>query len=160
MKVSIIAAMSSNHVIGRDNELPWKLKPDLQRFKQLTMGGALIVGRRTFESIGRLLPGRTTIVVTRQPGYEPAGVTVVHSIDEALHRAPGDEAFVAGGADIYRQTLDRADRLYLTMLERQYEGDAFFPEIDPLRWRLVSEERHPAQEGRPGFRFQTYDKSN
>ena len=162
MKLSIIAAMSSNRVIGRDNALPWRLKPDLARFKQLTMGSPLIMGRRTFESIGRPLPGRTMIVITRRTGYAPAGVRVAGSIAQALDiardAAPEGEAFIAGGADIYRQTLDLAGRVYLTILEKAYEGDVFFPDMNLSDWRVTGEERHPAASDLPAFRFLVYDR--
>ncbi|HEX6864402.1 MAG TPA: dihydrofolate reductase, partial [Thermoanaerobaculia bacterium] len=114
MKISLIAALARNRVIGRDNRLPWRLPPDLRRFKQLTMGHTLLVGRKTFESIGRPLPGRSMLVVSRQEGYSPEGVRVARSVQEALDlaRAGGEtELFVAGGAEIYRQTLPVADRL-------------------------------------------------
>src|SRR5215471_20993607 len=123
MTISIIVAMSSNRVIGLKKALPWRLSADLKRFKQLTMGHCLIMGRKTFESIGRPLPGRTMIVVTHQNDYERAGVEVVHSVDQALAKAGGDEVFIGGGAGIYRQTIDRADKLYLTVIEKEFAGD-------------------------------------
>jgi len=146
MTISIIVAMSSNRVIGLNNALPWRLPADLKRFKQLTMGHSLIMGRKTFESIGRPLPGRTTIVVTNRSDYERDGVQVVHSIEEALSRTTDDEVFIAGGAEIYRQTIDRTDKLYLTVIEKQFAGDAFFPVIDFARWQLESEEKHEPDE--------------
>jgi dihydrofolate reductase len=158
MRVSIIAAMSSNRVIGRDNALPWRLKADLRRFKKLTMGHTLVMGRRTFESIGRALPGRSTVVVTRREDFTAPDVRVTHTLEEALGLAVSEELFVAGGADIYRQTLGRADRLYLTLIDLQCEGDAFFPELDTSGWRLVSEEIHDADEGQPAYRFVVYDR--
>ena len=158
MTVQVVAAMSANRVIGRDNALPWTLKPDLRRFKELTMGGTLLMGRRTFESIGRALPGRTTIVVTRQPGFAAPGVLVARSIDEALRMAPGPELFVVGGADVYNQTLGRADRIHLTLLEMECEGDAYFPAVDEATWRLAHEERHAGEDGGPDYRFLTYER--
>src|SRR5262249_4953105 len=146
MTISIIVAMSSNRVIGLNNALPWRLSADLKRFKQLTMGHCLIMGRKTFESIGRPLPGRTTIVVTHQHDYEREGVRVVHSVDEAIAQATGDEVFIAGGAEIYRQTVDRADKLYLTVIEKEFEGDAFLPVIDFTEWQLEAEEKHEPDE--------------
>ncbi len=163
MKVSLIAAMASNRVIGRDNRLPWHLPTDLKRFKRLTMGHTLIMGRKTFESVGRPLPGRSTIVVTRQQGYAPRfapdTVQVVHSIEEALRTSQGDEVFVAGGGDIFQQTLPVADRLYLTIIEEAFPGDAYFPEYDESQWRLVDREDHGPTDDAPfSWSFQTFDR--
>ena len=130
MRLSIIAAMSANRVIGRNNDLPWRMPEDWKRFKNLTMGHHLIMGRKTFESIGQPLPGRTTVVITHQTGFAPAGVLVAHSIDQALQMVAGDdEVFVAGGAQIYQQMLPRADRLYLTSIHEEFEGDTDFPQM-------------------------------
>jgi dihydrofolate reductase len=158
MRLSAIVAMAANRCIGKDNTLPWRLPADLKRFKQLTMGHTLVMGRKTYESIGRPLPGRTMVVVTRQRDYAPEGVQVAHSLEEALELARGDEVFIAGGADLYRQTMDRLRRLYLTRLDRQYEGDTFFPEVDLSGWRLVEEEHHPATATEPPFSFLTYER--
>ena len=162
MRMSLIAAMAANRVIGRDNRLPWHLPADLKRFKRLTMGHTLIMGRKTFESIGRPLPGRSTVVVTRQAGYAPPGVRVAHSVREALDLSEGEEAFVAGGAEIFQETLPVADRLYLTLIEKEFEGDTFFPDFDPSEWRLVEEERHEPHESDTevpyGYTFQIYDR--
>jgi dihydrofolate reductase len=149
--MNLIAAVAENGVIGANNALPWRLGEDLRRFKALTMGHTLVMGRKTFESIGRPLPGRTTIVVTRDRGWTKEGVTVAHSVDEAL-AAPG-ELFVAGGAEIYAQTIARADRLYITHVQRAVDGDAFFPPIDPRIWHAVEREPHE------GFAFVTYARS-
>ena len=159
MKLSAIVAMAANRCIGLGNALPWRLPADLKRFKQLTLGHTLVMGRRTYESIGRPLPGRTTVVVTRQSGYAPEGVRVAHSLEQALALAEGDEVFIAGGADLYRQTLGTVDRLYLTRIERDYAGDTFFPEVDLSGWRLVSEEHHPATPSEPPFSFLTYERT-
>ncbi|HEX8437446.1 dihydrofolate reductase [Archangium sp.] len=158
MRLSAIVAMAANRCIGKDNTLPWRLPADLKRFKQLTMGHTLVMGRKTYESIGRPLPGRTMVVVTRQRDYTPAGVQVAHSLEEALDMARGDEVFIAGGADLYRQTMERLRRLYLTRLERDYEGDTFFPEVDLSGWRLVEEAHHPATATEPPFSFLTYER--
>ncbi len=158
MRLSAIVAMAANRCIGRDNALPWRLPADLKRFKQLTLGHTLVMGRRTYESIGRPLPGRTTVVVTRQAGYAPEGVRVAHSVEQALALAEGSEVFIAGGADLYQQTLGRVDRLYLTRIERDYAGDTFFPEVDLSRWRLITEEPHPGTETEPPFSFLTYER--
>ncbi len=144
MKLSLIAAMAQNGVIGRGNQLPWRLPADLKHFKTVTMGKPVIMGRKTWESIGRPLPGRTNIVVTRDVGYRAEGCVVVHSVEQALEVAAGsDEAMVIGGANLYRQLLDRADRLYLTRVKADVEGDAWFPEFDETQWREISRESHP-----------------
>ena len=158
MRLAAIVAMASNRCIGKDNTLPWRLPADLKRFKQLTLGHTLILGRKTYESIGRPLPGRTMVVLTRQRDYAPEGVRVAHSLEQALELARGDEVFIAGGADLYQQTLERVRRLYLTRIERAYEGDTFFPEVDLSAWRLVAEEHHEATATEPPFSFLTYER--
>ena len=162
MKISLIAAVARNRVIGRDNRLPWRLPADLRRFKELTLGHTLLVGRRTFESIGRPLPGRKMLVVSRREGYAPEGVRVARSVQEALDlaREAGEaELFVGGGAEIYRQTLPVADRLHLTRIEEDVPGDAYFPEFDEAQWRLVDREDHEPSEGVPfAWSFQVYDR--
>jgi dihydrofolate reductase len=167
MKISLIAAMAANRVIGRDGGLPWHLPPDLRRFKRLTMGHVMILGRKTWESIGRALPGRTLVVVTRQEDLAvPEGVAVVPSVEEALRLARERETdgvvFVAGGAEVYRQTLPLADRLELTRIEQDFAGDTFFPEFAEADWRLVTEERHePGTADNPApfaFSFQTWER--
>ncbi len=160
MRLSAIVAMAANRVIGANNQLPWRLPADLARFKRLTMGHHLVLGRKTYESIGRPLPGRTFVVVTRQRGYAPQGVKVAHTVDEALALAQGDdEVFIAGGAEIYEQTMDRLNRLYLTCIERDFPGDTYFPQVDLSGWRLIEEEHHPAStpEALP-FAFLTYER--
>jgi dihydrofolate reductase len=147
MKLSIIAAMAGNRVIGRNNRLPWKLPADLKRFKTLTMGHYLLVGRKTYESIGRPLPGRTMVVITRQENYASSGVCVAHSFEEALQMAAGnEEIFIAGGAQIYEQALPRADRLYLTRIHGAFQGDTYFPRFDESKWRLISRTDREADE--------------
>ena len=149
MRLSIVAAVADNGVIGRDNDLPWRLPADLKRFKRTTMGHHLLMGRRTFESIGRPLPGRTTVVISRGRPEVPDGVLVAGSLDEAIEaaRAAGDdEAFVAGGEEICRAALARADRLPLTRVRADVEGDRFFPGLDLGGWTLVSSEERPADE--------------
>jgi dihydrofolate reductase len=135
MSISLIVALAENRVIGRDNALPWRLSADLKRFRAITMGKPVIMGRKTFESIGRPLDGRHNIVVTRSADFHPQGVTVVGSIDEALARAGDLEAMVIGGASLYAQTLPLADRMYLTKIHAAFEGDARFPDYDPAQWR-------------------------
>ncbi len=161
-RLSIIAAVAENGVIGRGNELPWRLPEDLKRFKRLTMGHHLVVGRKTFESIGRALPGRTLLVVTSGRPTLPDGCRRAASIDEALavaRRAGDDEVFVGGGGDVYRQTLGRADRLYLTRVHAAFEGDVRFPAFDAGSWRLVEREERPADERHAvRYTFETYDR--
>jgi dihydrofolate reductase len=146
--VVLAAAVARNGAIGIHNGLPWRLSSDLKRFKALTMGKPLIMGRKTFESIGRPLPGRETIVVTRAAGYAPQGVFVAPDIESALQigearaRAAGvDEVIVAGGGEIYAQTINRAGRLYITEVDLAPEADASFPGIDPAVWREVAREQ-------------------
>ncbi len=147
MIVSLIAAMAENRVIGRSNGLPWHLPADLKRFKTLTMGHTVILGRKTFESIGRPLPGRRLVVLTRNARYRPAGVEIAPTLEDALRRAAGDaEVFIAGGGDVFGQALPLADRLYLTMVHAPVSGDTRFPELPLDQWRLVDDQRHPADE--------------
>jgi dihydrofolate reductase len=159
--VSIIAAVSDNGVIGRDGGLPWHLPADLKRFKRLTSGHHMIMGRRTWESIGRRpLPGRPTIVVSRDPGFVAEGAQVARSVGQALELAGAvDEVFIAGGEAIYREALPVADRLYLTRVHTVVEGDTFFPELDEAGWRVVAEERHEPDEKNPhAHTFRVYER--
>jgi dihydrofolate reductase len=138
VKIAIVVAMAENRVIGRDNRLPWRLPADLRHFKQVTVGKPVLMGRKTHESIGRALPERTNIVVTRDRSYMAPGCVVVHSIERALKAAEGyEEAMVIGGTDFYRQLLPKADRIYLTLVHAEFEGDALFPEINQGVWREV-----------------------
>ncbi len=149
MKLSIIVAVSDNGVIGRDNDLPWRLSGDLKRFKALTMGHHLLLGRKTFDSIGAVLPGRTMVVISRGQPSLPPGVHLAHSLEEAveLARSNGDdEAFVAGGAEIYSQALPVADRLYLTRVHTDSEGDTLLPAWQENEWQEVFREDHPADD--------------
>lgn len=141
--IALIAARATNGVIGADGTLPWRLPDDLRRFKTLTMGHTLLMGRRTWESIGRPLPGRTTMVLSRQVTLAPPGVTVVHDLAEGLARAAGD-VFVVGGASVYAAALPEATRLYLTEVHADVPGDVHFPPVDLDTWRLVREETHRA----------------
>lgn len=146
MIVSMIAAVAENGVIGSDGGMPWRLSTDMQRFKALTMGKPILMGRRTWQSFPkRPLPGRVNIVVTRDPDFAEEGAVVVHSIDEGVHRAgAADELCVIGGGQIYEQMMGRADRLDITHVLAELEGDTLFPAIDPRIWRLASQERFPA----------------
>jgi dihydrofolate reductase len=130
VKISLIAAMAENRVIGRGLTMPWQLPEDLRRFRAITWGQTLIMGRKTFESLGGPLPGRTTIVLTRNPDFQPSGCLVARSPEAALGLAgSGTEVFICGGGEIYRQFLTMADRIYLTVIHRKIAGDVFFPEI-------------------------------
>lgn len=156
IRVALIWAMSRNRVIGRNNALPWYLPEDLKYFKRVTMGKPIIMGRKTWESIGRPLPGRSNIVVSRDTRFEAEGAKVVHSLDEALKMAEnialingGEEAVIMGGAEIYRQALPLADRLYLTQVHAEVEGDALFPEFDIERWHELGREDFQASGSNP-----------
>jgi dihydrofolate reductase len=147
--LSLIVAASENNVIGRGGELPWHLSADLRRFKQLTMGQAIIMGSKTWESIGRPLPGRTSIVLSRRPDWTPPGAVVSANLDSAIEaaaRLPGDqhEVFVIGGSGVFRDALPRADCLYLTRVHADIEGDVMLPPIDWSEWRLTEESHHEA----------------
>lgn len=161
MRLSIIAALSSNNVIGRNNELPWHLSTDLKRLKALTMGHHMIMGRKTYDSIGRPLPGRKFVVITRDPSFAVEGVQVAHSLEEAIQLAAGDEEpFIAGGAQIFELALHRADRMYLTRVHAEVEGDTFFPDFDDVsEWQLTDAEHFEADEKNDyPFSFLTYDR--
>ena len=152
MTVTLIAAVGVNRAIGRDNGMPWHLPEDLAHFKRTTLGHTLVMGRRTYDSIGRTLPGRTTVVVTRQAGWSAPGVLVAHSLERALEMADGGEVFIAGGGEIYAQALPLADAMVLTEVEQSPEAEVFFPEVDPADWREV------CREPRDGFSFVTYER--
>ncbi|MEE9130243.1 MAG: dihydrofolate reductase [Phycisphaerales bacterium] len=162
MKISVIAAMSENRVIGRDGALPWHLPADLARFKSITTGHTVIMGRKTFESVGQPLPNRRTIVITRNNDYQCAGVFIAHGLDAALdHAAREDEIFILGGEAIYRIALPRADRLYLTIVHATIQGDTHFPPFDPDRWKLVEDERHEADDRHAyAFSFRRYERTS
>jgi dihydrofolate reductase len=164
MKLSILAALSSNGVIGRDNGIPWRQSDDLKRLKKLTTGHHVIMGRVTFDSVGKPLPNRTNIVITRREGLTIPDVTIVHSLEEAVRiaAAAGEtEAFVLGGAEIYAQANHRADRMYLTRVHAEVEGDTFFPEFDDVtEWHLTDAEHFEADEkNQYPFSYLTYDRA-
>lgn len=147
MTLSCIVAVAENGVIGRGSSLPWRLSADLRRFKRLTTGHTLIMGRKTFESIGRPLPDRTSLVLTRDSTYERPGVVVVHSLEEALERCRSEqEVFVIGGAAVFREALPRAQRLYLTRVHADVRGDVRFPEEGLQGWTQVEQTQVPADE--------------
>lgn len=142
MKISLIVALSSNRVIGADKQMPWHLSADLKKFKQITLGSPIIMGRKTFESIGRPLPGRTNIVVSRNAAYQPEGVVVFTSLAAALNHAcsESEQVFVIGGASLYEAALPLATELYLTQIHREFAGDTYFPALDMSAWREVERE--------------------
>ena len=158
--ISMICAMDRNSLIGANNRMPWHLSADMQYFKRVTMGKPMIMGRKTWESLGRVLPGRRHIVITRRAGYGAEGIEVVNSVDAAVALIKtAEEAMVIGGAQIYEQLLPAAQRLYLTCIDAEFEGDTWFPEIDPTQWRKVSSETHLADEKNPyDYRFEVYER--
>ena len=138
MKISLIVALSTNRVIGANQRIPWHLSADLKRFKALTWGKPILMGRKTHESIGRPLPGRHNIILTTAPDYQAEGCSVAHSLTEAMDLAgDADELMIIGGAALYESFLPQADRLYLTLIEREFDGDTYFPEFAPADWREV-----------------------
>jgi len=147
-QLSIIVAVANNQVIGQHNTLPWHLPEDLKRFKSLTMGHHIIMGRKTYESLGRLLPGRSTVIVTRNQNYHVDGAIVVHSLQQALTACQADtEVFLIGGAELYKIGLQLADKIYLTEIHADFDGDAFLPAFDMTCWRETSREQHKAANG-------------
>jgi dihydrofolate reductase len=158
--ISLIVAMARNRVIGAGNKIPWHLPNELKLFKSLTMGHHIVMGRRTYESIGRLLPGRTTVIVTRQPDYHVPGAIVVHSVREALEAGKGDtEIFIIGGAELFRETLPIADRIYLTVVDAEPEGDTLMPPFELTDWRESRSESFIADAKHAyGYRFAVLDR--
>ena len=146
MIISLIAAMAENRVIGRGGGLPWRLPRDVQHFKRVTTGHTVIMGRRTYDSVGAPLPNRRNMVVTRNPDYRPPGIRAFPSLDGALLAADDDEVFVVGGAEIYRLAFRRAARLYLTVVHAAVDGDTFFPAFAMDDWRLDEDLRYPSDE--------------
>ncbi len=160
MRLSLIAAMASNRAIGLRNTLPWHLPEDLKRFKALTMGHHIVMGRKTYDSIGKPLPGRDTVIVTRNADYAVPGCLAVNSLDAALTVSHGDdEVFFVGGAELYRQALPIAHRIYLTEIQRVFDGDAFFPEFDKSQWIETARDKQRVDDAN-GFEyhFVTYDR--
>lgn len=160
-RLSLIVAMARNRVIGANNTIPWRLPGDLALFKQITMGHHIIMGRNTWESINRLLPGRTTVIVTRQKDYAVAGAIVVHTLDAAI-AACGDDAeiFVIGGAQIFVDAIPRADRIYLTLVEADVEGDTKMPAFDLSAWREHSVTNYSADDRNPyNYKLYIYDRA-
>lgn len=141
MSISFILAMGKNRVIGLNNALPWRLPADLAYVKKTTMGHSILMGRKTYESIGRPLPGRTNVIFTRNSDYQAEGCDIVHSVEEAVNKYGGQEIFVIGGAEIYRLFMPLVDRMYITEIEHEFAGDTFFPEVDLAQWREVSRQQ-------------------
>lgn len=145
--ISIIVALSENNVVGRDNRLPWRLSADLKRLKSLTMGHHIIMGRKTWESLGRALPGRTNVVITSDKNYNADGAVVVHSLEEALKVSSKDvEIFIFGGGKVFSEALGRVDKIYMTVVHTTVSGDTFFPELNNSEWHEISREDFQADE--------------
>lgn len=147
--LSAVAAMAENRVIGKNNQMPWHLPADLKHFKTITSGHPVLMGRKTYESIGKPLPGRTNIILTRDIQYSAPDCVIVHSLEDAVSLANEldmDEIFVIGGAEVYRQLLPQIQRIYLTMIHHEFDGDAHFPELKMEEWKEISRERHEGDE--------------
>ncbi|SFG12367.1 dihydrofolate reductase [Pontibacter chinhatensis] len=157
--LAIVVAAAENNVIGKDNDLIWHLPADLKHFKSLTMGHPMIMGRKTFEAIGKPLPGRTSIIITSQKDYQAEGCVVVHSLEEAIAKGrelDADQVSIIGGAKVYQQALPLADRVYLTRVHASFEGDAYFPELSDLEWQVVEQEHHePDEKNKYSYTFLT-----
>jgi len=164
--IAMIAGVARNNVIGADGAIPWKIPSDMAFFRRTTMGKPIVMGRKQYETVGKPLPGRTNIVVTRQPGYAPQGVVVVNDLDAALEKARDvaasdgvDEVMVIGGGDIYAQAMALADRLYISHVDLAPEGDVLFPAIDPAVWRVVEEPEVPVSDkDSASFRVRVYER--
>ncbi len=165
LPLAMIAALADKRVIGLDNKMPWHLPADLKHFKAMTLGKPIIMGRKTWDSLGRPLPGRLNLVVSRQPDLQLEGAETFSSLDAALLRAEQwargqgvDELMLIGGAQLYAQALPQAQRLYLTRIEASPEGDAFFPAYDEADWARIDSQAHPAEGGAPAYRFETWQR--
>lgn len=162
MRISIIVAASENNVIGINNMLPWRLPTDLKYFKSTTLGKPIVMGRKTFESLGKPLPGRPNIVITRQKEFQPEGAYVAGSVEEGIEKAKsfgGDELFITGGSQIFEQAWPLVERIYLTRVYAVVHGDAFFPQLDGAEFELVTDERHEADEkNQYSFAFQVWER--
>lgn len=163
MQISLIVAMDENRVIGKNNQIPWHLPADLKRFRKLTMNKHVIMGRKTFESIGKPLQGRYMIIMTRDKDYSAPGCEIARSVEEALEIAPQDtqELMIAGGVEIYKQFFDRADRVYLTRIHEEFEGDTYFPELKFKDWNMCSIENFFPDEKNPySYTFYTFERKD
>ena len=161
--ISVIAAVGNNNVLGKDNQITWHLPADLKYFKSVTQSHVVIMGRKTFKSMGKPLVNRINIVVTRQEDYAKDGIIVVGSVEEAMKKAAeydDDEVFIIGGGEIYRQSLPFTDRIYLTRIHAEYEGDTFFPEFSKDDWEVIKEEYHePDQKNKHPYTFLVYQRN-
>ncbi len=160
-EVTLIAAAGENNALGKDKDLVWHLPDDFKRFKKLTTGHTIIMGRKTFETFPKLLPNRTHVIITRKKDYKPEGVLVVHSLEDALEKAKNDkQPFVIGGGEIYKLALPKADKIELTRVHGSFEADTFFPEIDETNWKLTSSAFHPKDEKHDyAFTYLTYERA-
>jgi dihydrofolate reductase len=157
-KLSTIVAIANNRVIGINNTLPWHLPEDLKRFRALTMGHHIIMGRKTYDSLGRLLPGRTTVIVTRNPDYKVEGALTANSLADAIALCKNDdEAFLIGGAELYQDGLRHSDKLYITEIDLDVAGDAHFPDFDSSQWQEIAREAHVSEQGLK-FNYVTYQR--
>jgi dihydrofolate reductase len=159
-RLSMIVAMAKNRVIGAKGKIPWYLPNELQLFKQVTMGHHIIMGRKTHESIGRLLPGRTTVIVTRQPDYAVPGAKIAHTLEQAVTLCAGDsEIFIIGGGELYRAAMPMADRLYLTVVDAEPDGDTQMPAFNPAHWQLQNTKQYSRDERHAhDYRFEVHDR--
>lgn len=160
MNLSIIVAVSENNLIGINNDLPWKLSADLKRVKTITMGHHLIMGRKTYESIGRPLPGRTIVIITRNKDYKAEGCIVVPSLKEAIAVAQNDpEPFIFGGGEIFREALPMVNKIYMTRIHQRFEGDTYFPELNEQEWKQVSKnDFSPDEKNNYSYSFLNYER--
>ena len=162
MKVSLIAAAAENNVIGKNNDLPWKLPDDMKFFKETTTGHHILMGRKNLESFGRLLPNRVNLILTRDVDYEFKGAHIFHDLDKAIAFAKEndeEELMIIGGGEIYKQSMEKADKIYLTRVHSEIEGDVLFPKIDPNTWKMTEEYFHPSDDRHEfSFTFQTFEK--
>jgi dihydrofolate reductase len=158
--ITVIAAVAENNALGKENQLLWHLPDDFKRFKTLTSGHYIIMGRKTFESFPKPLPNRTHVIISRQADYQPEGCMVVNSLEQAIEACPKtEEVFIIGGGEIYRQSIAVADKLDLTKVHASFEADTYFPEVDLSQWQLVFEEHHPKDERHDyAFTFQTFTR--
>ncbi len=159
-RLSLIVAMAKNRVIGAEGKIPWYLPNELQLFKQVTMGHHIVMGRKTFESIGRLLPGRTTVIMTRQRDYTVPGAKIAHTLETAIAQCAGDnEVFVIGGGELYRAAMPLADRIYLTVVDAEPAGDTRMPEFNPAEWRVSDTKQfHRDERHAHDYRFEVHDR--
>ncbi|MDB5210332.1 MAG: dihydrofolate reductase [Sediminibacterium sp.] len=163
MQISLVVAASTNNVIGKNNLLLWSLPNDMKFFKNTTWAMPVLMGRKTFESLGKPLPGRLNIVITRQKDWKPEGATIVHSLEDAIRSVSAahyKEAFIIGGGEIFKESIAVADRIYMTRVDAELEGDAFFPSIDKTQWKMVSEDSRTADAKHAyAYHFQLWEKN-